>query len=394
MEQETNNLSLSPMEDAMVDPHHGPRQSLELETEDSSPSDSRGVSRRRRQATSPAYAQGRYMGLATLAVVLSLTCPGTYLYEDRHPTGAHHSNNPSHQFQWKILIQTVFLYVSTLILFQLLHGSDPGRLKDLGDLVEDVEQETLLLAASPVEHDSTASDHSNSNSGNRTTTMNHRRSLSRDDTLGREELPPQHDSPTHGRETTKEDTCDTNTTASAIKSSTPTTLFHGTRRRYCPTCRLSPPLRSHHCKQCNCCIATFDHHCDFVGTCIGERNHARFWWFLLCQALAFSFLCHLVGSSRWGITTLLFPATVAESDSVWMVLRVVAAKCYLYPLRWAAWIMVFIHTFMALSNSTTFELSKGSRHLEYLQGTKLSDLPFGQVRTPMHDYLYLSLLFI
>jgi hypothetical protein len=35
------------------------------------------------------------------------------------------------------------------------------------------------------------------------------------------------------------------------------------------------------CKICNVCVATFDHHGLFLDTCIGERNHFRFWLFLI-----------------------------------------------------------------------------------------------------------------
>ena len=66
--------------------------------------------------------------------------------------------------------------------------------------------------------------------------------------------------------------------------------FRGSRRKRCEQCRLAPPLRSHHCKVCQKCVATFDHHCDFLGTCIGERNHARFWLFLLVKNILWSII--------------------------------------------------------------------------------------------------------
>lgn len=56
--------------------------------------------------------------------------------------------------------------------------------------------------------------------------------------------------------------------------------------RPCSHCSAQQPPRSHHCRACDKCVATFDHHCTVIGTCIGERNRARFWLFLLAQALS------------------------------------------------------------------------------------------------------------
>lgn len=48
----------------------------------------------------------------------------------------------------------------------------------------------------------------------------------------------------------------------------------------------SQPVRAHHCKACGLCVSRFDHHCGCIGVCVGERNHCRFWWFLLAQNAA------------------------------------------------------------------------------------------------------------
>ena len=46
------------------------------------------------------------------------------------------------------------------------------------------------------------------------------------------------------------------------------------------------PVRAHHCRVCGLCVSRFDHHCGCLGVCIGERNHCRFWWFILAQNAA------------------------------------------------------------------------------------------------------------
>lgn len=53
--------------------------------------------------------------------------------------------------------------------------------------------------------------------------------------------------------------------------------------KYCTMCHLDQPLRTKHCKSCNMCVATHDHHCPWIGNCVGERNKARFYWYLFVQ---------------------------------------------------------------------------------------------------------------
>ena len=50
--------------------------------------------------------------------------------------------------------------------------------------------------------------------------------------------------------------------------------------KYCTVCHLEQPLRAKHCKSCDQCVATHDHHCPWIGNCVGERNKARFYYFL------------------------------------------------------------------------------------------------------------------
>ena len=151
-----------------------------------------------------------------------------------------------------------------------------------------------------------------------------------------------------------------------------------TRRNKCPNCNFAPPVRSHYCKDCRQCVATFDHYCHFIGTCIGERNHGRFYIFLVAQWLGFKSCVDIVSSSNLGVWSL-FISSPGGKDHVasnyWDTILVICAKVYLYPLIVMAFLMMVVHTWLALTNSTTFELEKG-QHLEYLQGFGPCDLPF------------------
>ena len=159
------------------------------------------------------------------------------------------------------------------------------------------------------------------------------------------------------------------------------TLYSHTRRKYCNKCHLDPPLRSHHCKICNRCIATFDHHCVFLDTCIGERNHFRFWLFVLLNVICLHTALGIVGSSRHISIDML---SDDQNDDVRLMRLVqigqaitILAKLYMYTIYTAASLLWLINTTIAIVNTTTFELTKGD-HLDYLRGTSVMDFPFGR----------------
>lgn len=151
-------------------------------------------------------------------------------------------------------------------------------------------------------------------------------------------------------------------------STSKTALYGRKRRRPCVRCSFAPPLRSHHCRVCGRCVATFDHHCGYLGTCIGERNHCRFWWFLTANCAATLLCASIVASSR-------LPGN--DSGPAVTALLVVA-KVLSYFLAFVSSTLWISHTFFAASNTTTFEATKGPRHLEYLRGTRECDLPFSR----------------
>lgn len=276
----------------------------------------------------------RYVSFATTAVVVTLTCPGgTRLWV----TSA---------LQWNAVLQVILMYLLTVFGFVVIHFSDPGFLT--AEILANLQDGVQLLTGYCGDEEK-----------------------KEDDAIVINEIldplaPP---SATNSYDDSKM----INDSDQKEGYDDEHVYFRGTRRTPCEICQLAPPLRSHHCKLCNRCVATFDHHCGLVGVCIGERNHCRFLWFLLVQLRAFLVCCNVVGSSKLGLSTLLLHGTFS-----WEALRVFAAKSYLYPLTAAAMTMLAIHTLLAISSTTTFEFSKGPRHLEYLKGTRDMDLPFSK----------------
>jgi hypothetical protein len=161
-----------------------------------------------------------------------------------------------------------------------------------------------------------------------------------------------------------------------------TTNAHRHCRKYCDTCGLAPPLRSHHCKQCGACVATFDHHCGFLGVCVGERNHCRFAVFVVMQLAGFLACASIVASSELGLSTLLFHnnnmnTTAHDTYEFWSIVLAILAKTYIYTLLLPAALIVVIHAFFAATNSTSFEFSKSHR-VDYFTENNVNamDLPF------------------
>ncbi|CAN0087159.1 unnamed protein product, partial [Phaeothamnion confervicola] len=161
----------------------------------------------------------------------------------------------------------------------------------------------------------------------------------------------------------------------------------------CEKCDLPVPLRSHHCRACGRCVATFDHHCRVIGTCIGERNHCRFWWFLVAQSLTLLValgILHSAGGADTGAigdgtaSATLAPSTAATAAATgaWLLANAatLAASAALWGVSCGVFPLLAFHTWLAAVNMTGFECLRGPEGLRYLEGTREFDLPFSQAR--------------
>ena len=108
-----------------------------------------------------------------------------------------------------------------------------------------------------------------------------------------------------------------------------------------------PPMRAGYCRDAGRWVATYDHFCPFLHTPIGERNHARFWWFLAAQTLA---ICEGIGMAASGF----------HYDASWWSANghAVAAIVLLSIALLFVGALLLFHTFLCLSSMTSREFMR------------------------------------
>jgi len=144
--------------------------------------------------------------------------------------------------------------------------------------------------------------------------------------------------------------------------------------RACERCALPAiPLRAKHCRVCDKCVRKFDHHCFWVGTCVGERNHGRFWLFLLAESA-------LTGHWLWISCTGIVGATVNHAswgdvfnDNVGSL----AACAYMQLMCFFVGFLLVFHSYLLLSGQTTWEVSSEQR-VSYLRDLPRGSKPFDE----------------
>eukprot|EP00164_Ancoracysta_twista_P003634 GFYU01004871.1.p1 GENE.GFYU01004871.1~~GFYU01004871.1.p1 ORF type:complete len:373 (-),score=61.30 GFYU01004871.1:207-1325(-) len=142
------------------------------------------------------------------------------------------------------------------------------------------------------------------------------------------------------------------------------------RSGFCSRCAVPQALRTKHCYDCDRCIPKFDHHCVWIGTCVAEGNHARFWWYLLCETV-------LIGFSIFVAVT----ALRSGEDSKEYFLRnifilptlAVLVLFFLLPFT-----LLIFHSYLAITNQTTWETLRRSSIYYMREVPRTVPFPFSE----------------
>ncbi|KAI7903905.1 DHHC palmitoyltransferase-domain-containing protein [Cokeromyces recurvatus] len=135
--------------------------------------------------------------------------------------------------------------------------------------------------------------------------------------------------------------------------------------RYCKSCQVYKPPRSHHCRYCRRCVLKMDHHCPWINNCVGHANYGHFMRFIIFADLACLYvILLLVGRVRAimdAIRHFQFDAEPTTIEIIFMVLNFVFAFIVLFCVG-------------ILTGYQLYCLSKNQTNIEAWERGKVEDL--------------------
>ncbi|OCH92608.1 zf-DHHC-domain-containing protein [Obba rivulosa] len=138
--------------------------------------------------------------------------------------------------------------------------------------------------------------------------------------------------------------------------------------RWCRKCCAPRPERAHHCSACGRCVLKFDHHCAWLGyKCIGHRTHTAFVHFLLCITLLSIYIVFLASSTVYYAFT--NPYAIDETTP----LHALFLTFFGAVIALVIGSFLIYHTYLILTNQTTFEHLSPFLLLRYLPPLPSSD---------------------
>jgi palmitoyltransferase ZDHHC2/15/20 len=140
----------------------------------------------------------------------------------------------------------------------------------------------------------------------------------------------------------------------------PAALADGSPPRFCRTCRVYKPRRTHHCSTCGSCALMLDHHCPFVGNaCVGFGNRKFFVLFLYYATLSCGMVAVIAPAGLIRDVDALTTDATAGRVAACIALLLGYMLCALHAIVLACF--AAFHTYLAVRNRTTVEHSDPTR---------------------------------
>ena len=161
--------------------------------------------------------------------------------------------------------------------------------------------------------------------------------------------------------------------------------------KYCKTCNIWRPPRTHHCRICDNCIETQDHHCLWLNNCVGRRNYRYFFGFITAGTLLGLFL---FGATLAQLLAYKNQENTSFANSInrWRVPFAMFIYSILVTPYPAA--LFSYHMFLMAQGLTTHEylnslkFMKKDRHRPFDQGNYLKNLAVTLLRQRPPTYLH------
>ncbi|ORZ23641.1 DHHC palmitoyltransferase-domain-containing protein [Absidia repens] len=149
--------------------------------------------------------------------------------------------------------------------------------------------------------------------------------------------------------------------------------------RFCKTCQLYKPPRTHHCRYCHCCVLKMDHHCPWINNCVGIYNYPHFLRFIFFVNLSCTYvLVLLIWRTRCimdAIRHFRFDAEPTTTEVIFLVINFVLSIVVLFSVG----ILGGYHLYCLLRNQSTIEAWERGKVETLVRRRKIPpfDYPFG-----------------
>ncbi|KAI8372610.1 palmitoyltransferase PFA4 [Choanephora cucurbitarum] len=146
--------------------------------------------------------------------------------------------------------------------------------------------------------------------------------------------------------------------------------------RYCKTCRVYKPPRSHHCRYCKRCVLKMDHHCPWIDNCVGYQNHGHFIRFIVYAVTA---CCYTIGLLVGRVRDIMeairrfeFDAEPSTMEIIFMILNFVLA----FVVAFCVGILMIYQLYCVSRNQSNIESWERSKVEKLVQRGKIMPIQY------------------